>query len=115
MELPASDSESASQNKDIPAPDRCQELKIQGAAAALPAPAVLGGPNFSAARAAAGEGELEPIELPKPEMDGGKSVLAALKDRKTVRNINSFENSSTANPAACKIAFSVPLGIVVPG
>ena len=60
---------------------------VKGTAAALPALAVLGVPNFSAARAAAGEGELEPIVLPKPEMDGGKSVLAALKDRKTVRNI----------------------------
>lgn len=30
---------------------------------------------------------VEPIELIKPEMDGGKSVLAALKERRTIRNI----------------------------
>ncbi len=31
--------------------------------------------------------ELQPISLPKPETDGGKSVLAALWGRKTTRNI----------------------------
>jgi hypothetical protein len=31
--------------------------------------------------------DLQPIALPKPEKDGGKSVLAALWERKTVRNI----------------------------
>jgi hypothetical protein len=31
--------------------------------------------------------DLQPIELPKPETDGGKSVLAALKERKTNRRI----------------------------
>jgi hypothetical protein len=35
--------------------------------------------------------ELRPITLPKPETDGGKSVLAALKDRKTTRNISAKE------------------------
>jgi len=30
---------------------------------------------------------LQPIILPKPETDGGKSVLAALKERRTIRNI----------------------------
>jgi hypothetical protein len=30
---------------------------------------------------------LQPISLPKPEADGGKSVLAALRVRKTLRNI----------------------------
>lgn len=30
---------------------------------------------------------LEPIALPKPESDGGKSVLAALRERRTNRNI----------------------------
>lgn len=35
--------------------------------------------------------ELRPIKLPKPETDGGKSVLAALKDRKTTRNISARE------------------------
>jgi len=31
---------------------------------------------------------LEAITLPKPQMDGGKSVLAALQERKTIRNIS---------------------------
>ena len=31
---------------------------------------------------------LKPIQLPKPRMDGGKSVLAALKDRRTLRGIS---------------------------
>jgi nitroreductase len=31
---------------------------------------------------------LQPIELPKPETDGGKSVLAALKERRTIREIS---------------------------
>lgn len=31
---------------------------------------------------------LELITLPKPEKDGGKSVLAALQERKTIRNIS---------------------------
>ena len=32
-------------------------------------------------------GDLQPIKLPKPETDGGKSVLAALQARRTVRRI----------------------------
>lgn len=32
---------------------------------------------------------LQPITLPKPEKDGGKSVLAALQERRTTRNISS--------------------------
>lgn len=35
--------------------------------------------------------ELQPITLPKPETEGGKSVLAALKERKTTRNISAKE------------------------
>jgi len=31
---------------------------------------------------------LQPIELPKPETDGGKSVLAALRERRTIRSIS---------------------------
>jgi hypothetical protein len=31
--------------------------------------------------------DLQPITLPKPEKDGGKSVLAALWERKTTRDI----------------------------
>jgi nitroreductase len=36
-------------------------------------------------------GDLEPIPLPKPETEGGKSVLAALKERKTTRSISPKE------------------------
>jgi hypothetical protein len=35
--------------------------------------------------------DLKPITLPKPDMDGSKSVLAALKERKTTRNISAKE------------------------
>ena len=35
--------------------------------------------------------ELQPILLPKPEKEGGKSVLASLSERKTNRNISSKE------------------------
>ncbi len=31
--------------------------------------------------------DLQPIELPKPEKEGGKSVLAALQERRTIRSI----------------------------
>jgi hypothetical protein len=49
----------------------------------LPACAVLAGagPAFSQ--------ELQPITLPPPEKDGGKSILAALQERKTNRAISS--------------------------
>jgi nitroreductase len=48
----------------------------------LPAAAVLAGTATSFAQ------DLQPITLPKPEKDGGKSVLAALWERKTTRNIS---------------------------
>ena len=32
--------------------------------------------------------DLEAITLPKPQTDGGKSVLAALRERKTIRDIS---------------------------
>lgn len=35
--------------------------------------------------------DLKPVTLPRPDMDGGKSVLAALKERKTTRNISTKE------------------------
>jgi hypothetical protein len=31
--------------------------------------------------------DLKPIALPKPQKDGGKTVLASLWERKTTRNI----------------------------
>jgi len=40
-----------------------------------------------AAFATGGIQELQPITLPKPQTDGGKSVLAALQERKTIRKI----------------------------
>ena len=48
----------------------------------LPALGVLAGTVTSFAQ------DLQPIVLPKPEKDGGKSVMAALWERKTNRNIN---------------------------
>ena len=50
--------------------------------------------SLSAAAALAGTGtifaqeELPPITLPKPEKDGGKSVLAAIQERRTNRNVS---------------------------
>jgi hypothetical protein len=48
----------------------------------LPAITMLAGAASSFAQ------ELQPITLPKPEKDGGKSVLAALQERRTIRNIS---------------------------
>ena len=42
------------------------------------------GSGGGAARAAA---DLESMVLPKPETEGGKSVLAALRERRTIRSI----------------------------
>ena len=58
----------------------------------LPALAVLAGTAAGSAQNSTKPGqELMPITLPKPETDGGKSVLAALKERKTTRNISPRE------------------------
>ena len=56
----------------------------------LPALGVLAGPALSAAEGTATSfaEDLQPIALPKPEKEGGKSVLAALWERKTNRNIS---------------------------
>ncbi len=48
----------------------------------LPAVTVLAGTGTSLAQ------ELQPITLPKPQKDGGKSVLAALQERRTIRTIS---------------------------
>jgi len=48
---------------------------------AVPAITMLAGTASSFAQ------DLQPIKLPKPEKDGGKTVLAALQERKTIRNI----------------------------
>jgi hypothetical protein len=56
---------------------------VKGVAGAVPALAALGLPDLGAAE------ELQPIALPKPGTGGGMPVLAALKARKTTRNIGS--------------------------
>ncbi len=59
---------------------------------ALPALAMLAGSAASSAQVSAKpDAEFKAIKLPKPESDGGKSVLAALKERKTTRNISARE------------------------
>jgi hypothetical protein len=45
----------------------------------------------SAQEAPKSDRELEPTVLPKPETEGGKSVLAALRERRTTRNISAKE------------------------
>jgi hypothetical protein len=63
---------------------------VKTAATALPAFAVLGISPASSARPAP---EIEPIMLPEPEKDGGKSVLASLQDRMTCRDIGYSRHS----------------------
>ena len=57
---------------------------------AVPAYAVLAGATAGIAQGAGQSSSpaLKPITLPKPEKDGGKSVLAALWERKTNRNVS---------------------------
>lgn len=58
----------------------------------VPAFTVLAGTASSFAQTEPNHAEnLQTIKLVKPETDGGKSVLAAIKERKTIRNINSKE------------------------
>ena len=51
----------------------------------LPSLTVLAGTIYGTSK------ELRPIILPKPEKEGGKSVLAALQERRTNRNISTRE------------------------
>jgi nitroreductase len=54
----------------------------------LPALTALAGTATALAQAGADSASgLPPVRLLKPEMDGGKSVLAALKERRTTRNL----------------------------
>lgn len=53
----------------------------------VPALAVLSGTASALAQDQAPAQELQPIALPQPETDSGKSVLAALQARRTIRNI----------------------------
>jgi hypothetical protein len=55
----------------------------------LPAATLMAGTASSLPLKAALPGDLQPIILPPPEKDGGKSVLAALQLRKTTRSISS--------------------------
>ncbi|MCJ7589388.1 MAG: nitroreductase family protein [Candidatus Aminicenantes bacterium] len=55
---------------------------VKSAVMAVPAVAVLGMP-----KAGLGQ-ELQPIALLKPEKDGGKSLLASIRERRTVRGIS---------------------------
>jgi len=55
---------------------------VESAVTVLPAFAVLGVPKVSLGQ------ELQPIILPKPEKDGGKSVLASIQERRTIRSIS---------------------------
>ena len=64
-----------------PAPGSAQ--KPAAATSAAPAPSAAS----SAQPAPAAAPDLQPITLPKPEKDGGKSVLAALWERRTNRSI----------------------------
>src|SRR5512139_1130225 len=58
----------------------------------LPALTVLAGTAASLAQdSPASTASFSPINLPKAEADGGKSVLAALRERKTTRNISNKE------------------------
>ena len=52
----------------------------------LPAATILAGTASTYPLKAAVYGNLQPINLPPPEKDGGKSVLAALQERKTTRS-----------------------------
>ena len=58
----------------------------------LPTLTLLAGAGAGWAQESAGSPpELKPITLSKPETEGGKSVLAALKERKTTRNVSAKE------------------------
>ena len=77
-----------------------RRTSVKGAVTALPTFAGLGVPSVPASGSTGSNSaqgkvhvqaparELAPITLPKPETDGGKSVLAALQERKTIRNIS---------------------------
>jgi nitroreductase len=57
----------------------------------IPALAALAGSASGYSLHVPGSQELQPIVLPPPEKEGGKSVLASLLERKTIRTISSKE------------------------
>ncbi|HEY5911045.1 MAG TPA: nitroreductase family protein [Verrucomicrobiae bacterium] len=74
----------------------------------LPALAVLVGAAAGTAQdTAQPEVGLKPLILPKPETEGGKSVLAALKDRRTTRNVSAKELSAQVLSNLLWAAFGV--------
>ena len=74
----------------------------------LPALTILAGTTASFAQdTPKGDGQLKTITLLKPEMDGGKSVLAALKERKTTRSISAKELPSQVLSNLLWAAFGV--------
>ena len=62
---------------------------------AVPSLAALAGSASGYSLHVPGQPELQPIVLPQPEKDGGKSVLASLLERKTTR-INQFKGTPDA-------------------
>jgi hypothetical protein len=74
----------------------------------LPAISILMGTEASISRHTSNTVQiLQPITLPKPEKDGGKSVLAALQERKTTRNISSKQLSQQVLSNLLWAAFGV--------
>ena len=76
----------------------------------VPALAMMAGASSALAE------ELQPIVLPKPEKDGGKSVLAALWERKTTREIKADRLPPQALSNLLWVAFGVnreagPMGL----
>jgi nitroreductase len=57
----------------------------------LPAAAILAGTVNGNTLKALNINDMQPILLPKPEKEGGTSILAALQERRTIRNISSKE------------------------
>lgn len=57
----------------------------------LPAAAILAGTATGSSLKALSFNDLQPIILPEPEKEGGKSFLAAIRERRTTRNISSKE------------------------
>ena len=58
---------------------------------AVPAVALAAAAASGYSQDSTGAKELQPIVLPKPEKEGGKSIMAALQERKTNRTISSKE------------------------
>jgi nitroreductase len=63
-------------------------VAVLAAAAPLAAAGAVKAPASSSDAAPTAAGDLQPIALAKPQTDGGKSVLAALQARRTIREIS---------------------------